>query len=79
MSITQIIQEPKHPNSLKSGGDCESDGNGAVIQKNDQDEETRAVKSLRQSQKSGVAVGLIIGLSLSRVSLQIDLTNCHIN
>ncbi|EED12933.1 hypothetical protein TSTA_054450 [Talaromyces stipitatus ATCC 10500] len=42
------------------GGDCESNGNGAVTQMNDQSWNTRAVQSLRASQESGVAVGLII-------------------
>jgi hypothetical protein len=38
--------------------------NGTIIQNKDHEEDTSAVVSLRASKDSGLAVGLIVGLSL---------------
>lgn len=49
--------------------------NGVLTQQKDQDETSRSVRSLLESQKCGLAVGLIIGLSFSLLALSADSVN----
>jgi hypothetical protein len=48
---------------LNSGGNCEKDQNGNLVLLKDHDESNRALKSILESQRADLAVGLVIGLS----------------